>query len=100
MTTYKLKFDKKAKKIFDKLNPQVRSQFVGKLRKIVVNPHIEGSSLKGELSNCYKIKLRSSGYRLIYKAVDEEIVILVLAIGKRDKNQAYIEAEKALKRTD
>ena len=34
-----------------------------------------------DLKNCYKIKLRGAGYRLVYRVEDERIVILVLAIG-------------------
>jgi len=32
----------------------------------------------------YKIKLQSSGYRLIYTIHDERVVVEVVAIGKRD----------------
>lgn len=39
--------------------------------------------------NAYKIKLRDSGYRLVYEVNDNTITVLVLAVGKRDKCQAY-----------
>jgi mRNA interferase RelE/StbE len=35
----------------------------------------------------YKIKLRSLGFRLAYEVKDEEIVVLVLSIGKREKTK-------------
>jgi len=38
---------------------------------------------------CYKIKLRSAGYRLVYEIVDEELFVYVIAIGKRDKGKVY-----------
>ncbi len=31
--------------------------------------------LNGNLAGCFKIKLRTSGFRLIYQVIDEEIVI-------------------------
>ena len=37
----------------------------------------------------YKIKLRSAGYRLAYEVVDKEVLVYVLAIGKREKNEVY-----------
>ena len=37
----------------------------------------------------YKIKLRTAGYRLVYEVIDDEIVVYVLAIGKRDKDAVY-----------
>ena len=43
-------------------------------------PHIASDKLSG-FKNYYKIKLRATGYRLVY----EEIYILVIAIGKERK---------------
>ena len=96
--TYKLKFDRKAKKAFDKLGEPVKSQLKAKLREVLNNPHVEGSALRGRLSGCYKLKLRSSGYRLVYKVEDGELTVLVLVIGKRGKNEAYVKAEKSIER--
>jgi mRNA interferase RelE/StbE len=44
--------------------------------------------------NHYKIKLRASGYRLVYEVVEEEVYVYVIAIGKRDKSQVYKKAKK------
>jgi mRNA interferase RelE/StbE len=43
--------------------------------------------------NHYKIKLRASGYRLVYEVNDYEIYVLVIAIGKRDKKAVYKKAK-------
>jgi len=48
-----------------------------------------------DLFSRYKIKLRKSGYRLVYDVVDDRLVILVIAIGKRNREAVY---EKAAKR--
>ncbi|MFA0208222.1 type II toxin-antitoxin system RelE/ParE family toxin, partial [Vibrio cyclitrophicus] len=45
----------------------------------------------------YKIKLRQSGYRLVYKVEDEVIIVTVLAVGKRERSDVY---RKAMKRLD
>ncbi len=42
----------------------------------------------------YKIKLKASGYRLVYEVVEEEVYVLVIAVGKRDKNLVYKKAMK------
>jgi mRNA interferase RelE/StbE len=42
----------------------------------------------------YKIKFRSSGYRLVYEVNDEEIVIYVVAVGKRDRGIVYHKVKK------
>lgn len=96
MTVYKLKFERKAQKLFSKLGEPVKSQFKEKLKKIQVNPHIEAYKLHGGLSGCYKIKLKQSGYRLVYKVVDDELIVLILAVGKREKKEAYLMAQRLL----
>ena len=37
----------------------------------------------------YKIKLRSAGYRLVYEVVDDELIVYVIAVGKREKGKVY-----------
>ena len=46
------------------------------------------AALKGML-NCYKIKLRQAGYRLVYRVDDDTVFVTVIAVGKRDKNGVY-----------
>lgn len=41
----------------------------------------------------YKIKLRSAGWRLVYEVRDAEILVLVIAVGRRDRNAVYRAAE-------
>ncbi len=94
--TFKIKFEKKAKKAFEKLGATVKSQFKIKLKQIIQDPHKHHAKLRGHLTGCYKIILRTSGYRLVYKVEDDELIILVLAVGKRDKNEAYMNASQQL----
>jgi len=42
---------------------------------VLVNPRVEANRLHS-LPDCYKIKLRSSGYRLVYQVIDHEVVCL------------------------
>lgn len=72
-----------------KLTPAIRTQLRKKLDKIVENPHIAKNRLKGELHECYKIKLLKAGIRLIYQVNDDEIYILLLTVGKRADSEAY-----------
>lgn len=48
------------------------------------NPKTIPDKLSG-YDNIYKIKLRNSSFRLDYEVKDEEIIVLVLKVGKRDK---------------
>jgi mRNA interferase RelE/StbE len=62
------------------------------LIKRLDEPHIPAAALKGELAGCYKIKLLKAGYRLVYEVLDDVVVVLVLAVGKREDSAAYTEA--------
>ena len=41
------------------------------------------------MSDCYKIKLRQAGCRLVYRVDDDTVFVTVIAVGKRDKNGVY-----------
>ena len=62
-----------------------------KLAKVLEQPRIEANRLHG-LPDCYKIKLRASGYRLVYQVQDERVVVFVVAVGKREREQVYLDA--------
>ncbi|MBS0287520.1 MAG: type II toxin-antitoxin system RelE/ParE family toxin [Proteobacteria bacterium] len=91
--TYKLKFVPSALKEWEKLGDTVRKEFKKALEKRVINPCIPKQKLSG-FSNIYKIKLRSAGYRLVYEVIEKEVVILVLAVAKRDKDEVYDKLSK------
>jgi len=86
--TYKLKFTKESDKEWKKLDLTIRIQFQKKLKERLLNPKVKKDKLSGYV-NIYKIKLRSSGFRLAYEVKDKEIVILVLSVGKRENNKIY-----------
>lgn len=70
--TYSLEFDARALKEWQKLGDTVRQQLKKKLAEVLLNPRIEANRLHS-LPDCYKIKLRSSGYRLVYQVIDHEV---------------------------
>ncbi|WP_321161232.1 type II toxin-antitoxin system RelE family toxin [Verminephrobacter eiseniae] len=41
------------------------------------------------MPDCYKIKLRSTGLRLVYRVHDDSLVLLTIAVGTRDKSAVY-----------
>lgn len=88
MTIYRLTFLRDAKKEWDKLGPSIRNQFAKKLRERLINPHVPSARLH-DMPQCYKIKLRAAGYRLVYRVYDDRIVVQVIAIGRRDRNLVY-----------
>ena len=90
-TIYKLEFLPSAQKEWDKLATSIRDQFAKKLRERLGEPHVLSAKLGG-LHDCYKIKLRAVGYRLVYRVDDERVTVIVVAIGRRDRNLVYKKA--------
>jgi len=94
--TYSLEFKKSALKEWNKLGATLKEQFKKKLVERLSAPHIPNSKLS-DSDNMYKIKLRQSVYRLVYKAEDNIVTVTVLAIEKRERSDVY---KKDLKRVD
>ena len=90
---YELGFLEEALKEWSKLDSNTREQFKAKLTERLTNPRVPASRLTGHKDR-YKIKLRSVGYRLAYEVRDSEVVVIVVAVGKRERNAVYKVAAK------
>lgn len=97
--SYEIEFYEAALNEWNRLDSGIREQLKKKLSKLVEDPHRPANRLRG-LDGCYKIKLRTAGVRLVYKVEDGEFIILVVAVGKRDKNVVYNIAQDRLSDTD
>ena len=91
--TYKLEFLPSARKEWDKLGHTLREQFKKKPAERLETPRIQADALHG-MPDCFKIKLKSSGYRLVYEVIDERVVVSVVAVGKRERSAVYERAKK------
>ena len=94
--TYSLEFRDSAWKEWQKLDRPLREQFKAKLLERLENPRVESARLYG-LPDCYKIKLRAAGYRLVYQIFDERVVVIVVAVGKSEDSAAYRKARGRVK---
>lgn len=92
---YLLEFDERALREWRKLGATVREQLKKKLAQVLIAPRIEANKLRG-MPDCYKLKLRASGYRLVYQVQNERVVVFVVAVGKRERAQTYEEALQRL----
>ncbi|EOW6701745.1 type II toxin-antitoxin system RelE/ParE family toxin [Cronobacter malonaticus] len=86
--SYKLVFDPRALKEWHKLGETVKAQFKKKLAYMLAAPGRKSARLSG-LPDCYNIKLRTSGYRLVYQVRDDVVCVLAIAIGKRENLTVY-----------
>lgn len=84
--TYELAFLDEALKVWRKLDNATREQFQSKLAERLQNPKIPSARLPGAKER-YKIKLRNAGYRLVYQVKDQDLLVLVVVVGKRERNE-------------
>lgn len=94
--TYSLEFRHSAWKEWQNLDRFLREQFKTKLLGRLKNPRVETARLSG-MPDCYKIKLRAAGYWLVYQVFDVRVVVVVVAVGKREDSAVYRKAGKRLK---
>ena len=92
---YKLRFHEKALREWQQLDASVREPLKKKLAARLTEPRVAAAALRG-MANCYKIKLHSVGYRLVYRVDDEAVFVTVIATGARDKNRVYRSASERI----
>jgi mRNA interferase RelE/StbE len=86
---YKLMFVPDALAEWNALDGSVKTVLRKLLKKRLERPHVPGAELHGDLKHCYKIKLLKQGYRLVYQVEDDVLVVLVLAVAKREDMAVY-----------
>jgi mRNA interferase RelE/StbE len=91
--SYKLSFHPDALAEWRKLDATISEQFKKKLAERLLHPRAPAAKLSGHPDR-YKIKLRSVGYRLVYEVRDSVLLVIVVAIGKRERNAVYRVASK------
>ncbi|MBK9443729.1 MAG: type II toxin-antitoxin system RelE/ParE family toxin [Comamonadaceae bacterium] len=90
---FELRFKQEALAEWQRLDGSIQAQFKKKLAERLEQPRVPAAKLSGHPDR-YKIKLRSVGYRLVYEVRDTEVVVVVIAVGKRERNALYVAAAK------
>lgn len=91
--SYELAFHPEALREWHKLAADIRGTLKKKLAERLIQPRIPASKLRGS-SDRYKIKLRAAVFRLVYEVRDQQLLVLVIAIGKRDRQAVYRQADR------
>lgn len=96
---YRLQFRPEALAEWNALDGSVKEVLRKLLKKRLEQPRLPGAELRGDLRDCYKIKLLKQGYRLVYQVRDDVLVVLVLAVSQREDMKVYRAAvERLLKK--
>ena len=86
---YLLQFVPSAWAEWQKLDGSVKEPLRKLLKKRLDNPHVPGAALHGALVGHYKIKLNKQGYRLVYGVQDDVLIVMVMAVDKREDSVVY-----------
>ena len=86
---YRLQFVPSAWAEWQKLDGSVKEPLRKLLKKRLNNPHVPGAALHGALAGHYKIKLNKQGYRLVYGVQDDVLIVMVMAVDKREDSVVY-----------
>jgi mRNA interferase RelE/StbE len=79
---YQIKISSKARNSLKKLSENLREKLILEINSLSNEPRPKGyKKLKG-YENYYRIRM--GNYRIIYEINDNELLILVLNLGKRD----------------
>ena len=97
MKTCRIEFDFEAVAEFDSLDKGMRKRLLIQLEKLEKNPEL-GKTLGNvggiNLTGCRSLYFDDKRMRIVYKILEEKIVVLVLSIGKRRNEEAYKNAGK------
>lgn len=98
-TRYRLQFVPSAWAEWQKLDGSVKEPLRKLLKKRLDNPHVPGAALHGALTGHYKIKLNRQGYRLVYGVQEDVLIVMVMAVDKREDGLGYqLAAARALEK--
>lgn len=86
---YRLLFLPSALREWQKLDGSVKEPMRKLLRKRLNNPHVPGGALHGALDGYYKIKLEKQGLRLVYAVEDDALVVVMMAVDRREDSLVY-----------
>lgn len=96
---YKVVLTSLAAQDFRSLDGSVKEQVARQLRKLEISPHLgEHLGKRGDLdlTGYYKLYAARKAIRIVYRIIEAEIVIEVIAIGQREDFAVYREAVRRI----
>jgi len=98
---YGYKFHPEAQIELEELNKSTQLLFAKTLTKILKSPELGldlGNKNNLNLSGFKKIYFDNKRYRVVYEVLENEVLIHLIAIGKRDKMNVYKKASGRIER--
>lgn len=82
---------------YDSLDNSIASLVDAALKKLTANPEMRGYPLRGSLSGFRSLVVGKKKIRIVYRVIQNEIIVLVIAIGHRRDDEVYIRAGARVK---
>lgn len=92
--SYELAIHPAAEKEWARLDGSIKRRFKDKLATLLQRPRVTKNALHA-LPDCYKVKIATPQYRLVYHVNDASRTLTILAIASRD--DVYEELHKRLR---
>ena len=87
--TWQIKWDDSAVKQLRKLDKQIQDRIISYLKKIALeNPRKQGKPLVGDKARFWRYRMGE--YRIICRIIDNELVVLIVAVGHRKEIYTYL----------
>jgi len=96
---YNIIFHPEAAKEIANLDNSVRIPVLKQIKKLMTSPGLGdelGNKHGFDLTGYRKLYAHKKRIRIVYKVVDEQILVQVIAVGKRDSLKVYKAASKRL----
>ena len=96
---YKIYLTEYAAEDFRQLDGSVKKQVAKQLKKLEETPHLEAplGNMRGfDLSGYYKLYAAKKSIRIVYRIIEDEILVEVVGIGKRADFEVYAEVARRL----
>jgi len=97
---YKIQLTKVAAENIQKIDTKTRDQIINKINQLKDEPLLLGKPLKGLLKEFRSVRAAGQRYRIIYKVIENEIIVIIVAVGIRksgDKKDIYELMKKYIK---
>lgn len=99
---YKVVLTAEAAKDFRGLDGSVKKQVAKQLKKLEDSPHLGkplGNRAGFDIAGYYKLYAANKAIRIVYRIIEDEVIVEVVGIGKRADFEVYADvARRLLKR--
>ncbi|HEY3296589.1 MAG TPA: type II toxin-antitoxin system RelE/ParE family toxin [bacterium] len=86
MKTYTVRISELATQMAEKINDvRVRRKLLERTKELAIDPLLQGKPLGNELAGYRSVRAVGQRYRIIYRVEDDIVLVLVVALGRREE---------------